>query len=396
MLSATECVAIVDAVERIESEYGGGPCPQSPAEDLHTFVELLLTEYAGDAGRRIHTARSRNDQVATLIRMYAAESGRALIRALARLTRVACLRAIDWSGLPMPFMTHTQFAAPGSTGAWALRYACAFDRARRHLEFLVREWWRFCPLGSGAAAGSSIAIDRRIQATDLGFNGPSLSALDSTSTRDECVELLAVAVQIGLHLQALATDVILFSQTPLAWTRYPREFATGSSMMPNKLNPDAMELLRGECNALFAAHAEVVTTLKGLPSGYNRDLQCIKPVLKRGVEALLRSLEMTTEFLAVLDFDAEALQDALRLGHVDATLRMEERVRRGMPLRAAHHETAEELASLPIPEQVDGGAWIAGYRTLGAASPAETRRVAQALLAEVPAEENGEYLIANG
>ena len=162
-----------------------------------------------------------------------------------------------------------------------MRYAASFDRVLRHLRFLLAEWSRCCPLGSGAVAGSSIPIDRRIQASELGFKGPSVNALDSTCTRDECLELLALASQAALHLQSFSTDIIIFSQTPLGWTKYPPAFATGSSMMPNKINPDAMELLRGQCNAVISAHHELTFILKGLPTGYSRDLQCAKPVLHR-------------------------------------------------------------------------------------------------------------------
>jgi argininosuccinate lyase len=387
ILSAAEHAAIGAALERVEREFGAAACPKSPAEDLHTFIELKLTEYAGDAGRKIHTGRSRNDQVATLIRLYAAESGQQVAGRLRATSVALCRRAESWADLALPLHTHQQFAAPGSAGHWALRFAVAFERCRRRLEFCIREWWRYCPLGSGAVAGSSIPLDRRIQASDLGFDGPGRNALDATSTRDESVELLAIGTQIGLHAQSFATDVILFCQTPLAWVKYPAEFGTGSSMMPNKLNPDAMELLRGECNAVFAAHTEAVSLLKGLPSGYNRDLQCIKPVLRRGVETLINCLDMLGAFIERLEFDSERIAAALPLGHMDATLRMEQRVLAGAPLRQAHHETAAELAARPPTPAAEVAACIGQYRTLGSASPAETRRVAAELLSELSAGE---------
>lgn len=385
ILSERELAALVAGLARIEREYGAAACPESPAEDLHTFVELKLTEYAGDAGRKIHTARSRNDQVATLIRMYAAARGQQLAARLREITIALCQRAETWADIAMPLQTHQQFAAPGSAGHWALRFAVSFERVRRHLEFCIREWWRCCPLGSGAVAGSSIGLDRRIQATDLGFDGPSRNALDSTSTRDECLELLALGTQIGLHAQAFATDVIVFCQTPLAWVKYPRAFGTGSSMMPNKLNPDALELLRGQCSAVFAAHAELVALLKGLPSGYNRDLQCAKPIVRRGAETLLAALDVLPPFIAALEFDPAALAAALPLGHMDATLRMEQRVLEGTPLRQAHHATAAELATRAAPQAAEVAGLIRRYRTIGSASPAETRRVAAELLAELQA-----------
>ena len=380
ILSAAEHAALCAALDAIEREHGAAPCPDSDAEDLHTWIEARLTALAGDAGKKIHTARSRNDQIATLIKMYVIDAGTRLGADLRDLVRVACTRAKDWAHLAFALQTHTQFAAPGSVGFWMLRYATAFDRVRRHLELCRREWRRYCPLGAGAVAGSSIPIDRRIQARELGFDEPAPSALDATSTRDECLELLALGTQLALHLQALATDVILFSQTPLSWTKYPPEFGTGSSMMPNKLNPDALELLRGECNAVCASHAELVAILKGLPSGYNRDLQCVKPVVRRGAEKLLLLVPLTTAFLEHLDFDAERLAASLRQGHIGATLRMEEKVRAGVPLREAHHAVATEVAG-----SADGATPViadplARYQTLGSTNPAETVRVADELL----------------
>lgn len=380
ILSAAETAALEAALDALEAEYRDAPCPDTPAEDLHTWIEERLTERAGEAGRKIHTARSRNDQIATLLKLYVLDAGQRLAGDLADVVRAGCERAHHWAPLAFPLLTHTQFAAPGSVGFWVLRYATSFARVRRRLLTLLDEGRRYCPLGAGAVAGSSIPIDRALQARALGFAEPAPSALDATTTRDECLDLLAAGTQVGLHLQSFATDVILFSQTPLAWTKYPAAFGTGSSMMPNKLNPDAMELLRGEANALAAAHAQLVLTLKGLPSGYNRDLQCVKPVVRDAAEKLHGLLELTTAFLRELDFDAERLAASLQQGHINATLRMEERVQGGMPLRAAHHAVAEEVLGA-----ADGAAPrlndpLAHYRTIGGTHPDEVRRVAAELL----------------
>lgn len=382
IVSAAEQDRLTTAADSLEREYSRAACPDSEAEDLHTWVEGKLTELAVEAGKKIHTARSRNDQIATLLKMYVIDAGERLRDDLRELLRVACRQARAWADLAFPLQTHQQFAAPGSVGFWVMRYATAFDRVRRRLELNIEEWRRTCPLGAGAVAGSSIPIDRTIQARELGFAEPAPNALDATSTRDECLELLALATQLALHLQSLATDVIVFSQTPLGWTRYPAEFATGSSMMPNKTNPDAMELLRGECNAVLAAHAELVSILKGLPSGYNRDLQCVKPVVRRGAETLHALAQMAAVFLERLDFDPERLAASLKLGNVGATLRMEEIVRAGVPLREAHHAVAAEVAD------ADGAAPVIDsplerYQTLGGANPGEVRRVAATLLASL-------------
>ena len=387
--SVDECAAIEAALEQLTSQYASATAPpESDAEDLHTWIEAQLTELTGDAGRKIHAARSRNDQVATLLKLYVIDAGRQLAGALMRLARTACEQAERWAPLAFPLQTHNQFAAVGSVGFWALRYAAAFGRTRGRLASLNTEWRQYCPLGSGAVAGSSIPIDRNVQARELGFESPSLNALDSTTTRDECLDLLAVAAQIALHLQSFAADMIVFAQTPLAWTRYPRAFATGSSMMPNKLNPDAMELLRGECSAVAAAHGHAVLLLKGLPSGYNRDLQCIKPLVRDAVEKLLEMCRMTHAFLQDLDFDADRLAPTLELGAIDATLRMEQYVTDGMSMRAAHHKIADELADHGAPNSADVAALIARYQTIGSASPDETRRTAKEILAGLPEKDS--------
>jgi argininosuccinate lyase len=380
ILSATEHAALVAALAQVERECAGMPCPHDPAEDLHTWVEARLTALTGTAGRKIHTARSRNDQVATLLKLYAIAAGEQLAEDLAELIRVAGRRATEWADWLFPLHTHQQFAAPGSVGFWVLRYATSAARVRRQLLWHVAEWRRYCPLGSAAVAGSSIPIERDIQARELGFAEPTANALDATSTRDECLELLAVATRAALHLQSLATDIILFSQTSLGWTRYPAAFATGSSMMPNKVNPDAMELLRGECNALGAAHAHAVAILKGLPSGYNRDLQCLKPIVRDAATKLHELLRLATAFLEQLDFDRDRLAAATQQGNICATLRMEQQVLAGRPLREAHHAVAAELADtgaegLPDP--------LSRYRTSGSTNPQEVQRVAAALLAEL-------------
>jgi argininosuccinate lyase len=382
ILSEREGAEVCGALDEIAKRSEVGTCPESDVEDIHTWIESELTEATGAAGRKIHTARSRNDQVATLLKLYVIDVGERLSSRLDALTRSFCERAISWSALVFPLQTHCQFAAPGSVGFWSLRYASAFERAGRRLELSLCEWRRFCPLGSGAVAGSSIPIDRRTQARELGFDGPSLNALDSTSTRDECLEMLAIETQVALQLQSLATDVIAFSQTPFGWTVYPSAFGTGSSMMPNKTNPDAMELLRGESRAIPAAHAHAVSLLGGLPSGYNRDLQCIKPIVRDASETLIELCDLAEAFVGALDFDAEKLADALNRGAIDATLRMEQHVLRGRPLREAHAHIAETLGRSDAGDACDP-VGAESYRTIGCASAAETCRVAREMLSKI-------------
>jgi argininosuccinate lyase len=380
VLTSAERAALEKGLAELASAYRDAPCPQSDAEDLHTWVETELTARAGDAGRKIHTARSRNDQVATLLRMYVCDTGDLLNAALRKLVRFSAMRGIDWADLIFPLQTHTQFAAPGSVGFWALRFAASFARLRRTLAGHQNEWRRYCPLGAGAVAGSSIPIDRQIQAAELGFSHPSRNALEATSSRDDCLEFLALAAQAAVHLQSFATDIILFAQTPLGWVNYPRNFGTGSSMMPNKTNPDAMELVRGEACSLQGAHGQALLLLKGLPSGYNRDLQCIKPLVRDTAEKLLGLLELVAAFVGELQFNPDRLAAALPLGGIDATLRMEALVKAGTPLRDAHHAVADQHnKGLGASNAIGADS----YSTIGSASPTETRRVAAQFLAEL-------------
>lgn len=378
IVSSDEKSALDAALCGIEADFADRPCPETPAEDIHTWLETLVTEKAGDAGKKLHTARSRNDQVATLLKLYAIDAAEQLRKQLGALTRAFSEQAKQWADAVAPMQTHAQFAAPGSMGFWALRYAAAFRGAQRVLGLLVGEWKNECPLGSGAVAGSSIPIDRGIQASELGFAGPSPNALYSTTARDEILQLLSICSQIALHLQSFAADVLAFCQTPFAWVNYPMAFGTGSSMMPNKANPDAMELLRGRCCAIESAYIEMMLLIKGTPSGYNRDLQLCKPLLHGTVEETLSMTGLVADFIRALSFREERLRNAAASGAIGATLAMETLVRQGIPLRDAHRRVSDALS------QGDEVALaIDRYVTIGSASPDETRRIARQFLAEL-------------
>ncbi len=371
-----ELDAVIGALSAIETETRGRGCPESDAEDIHSWIEHALTERAGAAGRKIHTARSRNDQVATLLVMYAIDRGEHLADLLDGVVRTMCGRAKEWSELAFPIQTHSQFAMPGSVGFWMLRHASALARSGRVLRALTDDWREECPLGSGAVAGSTIPIDRTIQARRLGFRRPSPNAMDATTSRDACLDLLYASSKTALGLQGFATDVVLFAQTPFGWVDYPLAFGTGSSMMPNKRNPDAMELMRGECAALHAALVHGIVLLKGLPSGYQRDLQCIKPTVRDAAERSAALLELAAAFVRALAFDPERLADSMQSGDILATHQMEALVRGGVPLRDAHHEIAGDLAG----GTGIGDAPLSAYATLGSPAPDETRRVADRIL----------------
>ena len=385
IFSASEYAAVSQGLDELEREWSGvATAPDDDAEDIHTFVEAALTAKVGDAGKKIHTGRSRNDQVATLLQLFLVDRAGQIVDALGELVGCHAQRALDWADVQMPLQTHAQFAAPGSAGAWALRHAIAFDRDRRTLQQAVAMWRSSCALGSGAVAGSSIPLDRQLMADRLGFDAPSPSALESTGTRDESLQLLGWSTTFALHVQAFSADVLQFMQTPFRWLRPLDGLMTGSSMMPNKSNPDGLELLRGEANALHGAFVQTLTTLKGLGSGYNRDLQCLKPVLRDSIERIDGLIALVEQHVARMSFDEQRLAAECREGEIQATLRMEREVRAGRTLRDAHHAEADRVkAGEAVAAADDPELQATAYETFGAASPAETRRLARALLATV-------------
>jgi len=354
-------------------------CPDSDAEDIHTWLEGELTARVGDVGKRIHTARSRNDQVATLLAMYLIDNAGHLSNHLTRLVRTCAERGKNWAEIIMPMQTHAQFAAPGSAGFWILRFGDAFNRWQRRAVWLQEDWQRDCPLGAGALAGSSIPIDRQQQAEGLGFDAPSLNALNATSSRDNCLEWLALLGHIGIAMQSFAADVLAFCQTPFDWVDYPKAFGTGSSMMPNKHNPDAMELLRGEACALTAAHHQATTLMKGLTSGYQRDLQTIKPLVRNATETVFNLIALTTDFIAALEFNPVRLAACFDEGNLMATLAMEDLVKQGTPLRSAHHQIAQRIADGETFNTITPDT-LKQYATAGSPNPSITHAAADTLL----------------
>ncbi len=373
ILNDAERLAVLAALDDVERSFIAQDCPESSAEDLHTWIEGAVIERAGDAGRKLHTGRSRNDQIATLLKLYVIQSSSQIEAALREWVLTTTEKAIRWADVTAPMQTHAQFAAPGTMGFWILRYAVSAERIMRLFSTARDQWEEHCPLGSAAVAGTSIPIDRDIQAASLGFRRPSLNALDSTSTRDECLQLLAILTQLSLHYQSFAADLLGFSQTPFGWVAYPAAFASGSSMMPNKVNPDAMELLRGRCCSVQAAYVQLLLILKGLPSGYNRDLQCCKPIVHAAVQETLTLTGLLTAFLADLEWNEQALLAALSQGRMAATLEMERKVLQGMPMRIAHHEVAASVDQCGNEAQPND---VRKYRSAGSAHPDETRRIA--------------------
>jgi argininosuccinate lyase len=329
------------------------------SEDVHSFVEVRLTEMIGDLGRKLHTGRSRNDQVATDLRLWL----RAEIDLLDGLLREAQQASIDLaennSTAVIPGYTHLQRAQPLLFAHWCLAYFEMLARDRARLVD-VRKRVNIMPLGAAALAGTAHAIDREAVAKALGFAAVSHNSIDAVSDRDFCVEFAGAAALIMVHLSRLAEDVILYATVEFGFFELSDAVATGSSLMPQKKNPDSMELVRGKAGRVFGNLMSLLTTLKGLPLAYNKDMQEDKEALFDSVDTLKDSLAVTATVLRNIRLNEQRATAAATQGYLNATELADYLVRRGMPFREAHemvgrvvtHAIARqvELDALPLEE----------------------------------------------
>lgn len=306
-----------------------------PSEDVHSFVEARLVQLIGDAGRKLHTGRSRNDQVATDFRLWLREE----IDRVAESTRKAQLALLDLADrhedAVIPGYTHLQRAQPVLFAHWCLAY---FEMLARDLERLseVRRRANVMPLGSGALAGTAYTIDREMVAQELGFTTVSRNSLDAVSDRDFCIEFAHAASLIMLHLSRLAEDIIIYATAEFGFFELSDAVATGSSLMPQKKNPDSMELVRGKAGRVFGHLIALLTTLKGLPLAYNKDMQEDKEAVFDTAGTVGAALDVTATVLCNLRVRIERTREAATRGYMNATELADYLARRGMPFREAH------------------------------------------------------------
>jgi argininosuccinate lyase len=305
------------------------------SEDVHSFVETRLVEMTGDAGRKLHTGRSRNDQVATDLRLWlrdeidrTALALRSAQEALLDLAEAHCDAVI-------PGYTHLQRAQPVLFAHWCLAYFEMLARDRERLAD-VRKRVNVLPLGSAALAGTSYAIDRDAVARALGFDGISRNSLDAVSDRDFCIEFASAASLVMMHLSRLAEDIILYSTTEFGFFELSDAVATGSSLMPQKRNPDSMELVRGKAGRVFGHLASLLATMKGLPLAYNKDMQEDKEAVFDTVDTVNASLVVTATVLRNLRLNEARAREAATHGYLNATELADYLVRKGMAFREAH------------------------------------------------------------
>ena len=321
------------------------------AEDVHSFVEARLVELIGDAGRKLHTSRSRNDQVATDLRLWLREAI-VQLSATALATQEALLDlAEENNGAVMPGYTHLQRAQPILFAHWCLAYFEMLSRDRERLGE-IRKRVNIMPLGSGALAGASFGIDRNAVAEALGFDGVTRNSVDAVSDRDFCVEFAAACSLIMVHLSRLAEEIILYSTTEFGFFELSDAVATGSSLMPQKKNPDSMELVRGKAGRVFGHTLSLLTMLKGLPLAYNKDMQEDKEAVFDAFDATRGSLEVSTLVLRNVSLNEDRMREAASKGMMNATELADYLVRKGMPFREAH-ETVGRIVVRAIEQGVE-------------------------------------------
>ncbi|HWV57719.1 MAG TPA: argininosuccinate lyase [Longimicrobiales bacterium] len=320
---------------RVAQRLEGGAADDAPDEDIHTLVERLLYEEVGALAGKLHSGRSRNDQVATDTRLWAMRVGSAIRDDIAALQAALLEQAERKVDLLIPAYTHIRRAQPVRVAHWILAHFWALERDRDRMADALRRV-AVLPLGSGASSGSGFPVDRELLKDRLGFLGISRNSLDAIGDRDWVCELVFVSALTGAHLSRLAEDLILFSSEEFGFVRLPEAYTTGSSLMPQKRNPDGLELARGKAALLAGDVAASLALLKGLPTGYQKDLQEDKTLLFRAFDALGLLLPVTRETVAGLEFEEEALAAAVDDDMLLATDLADELVRRGVPFREAH------------------------------------------------------------
>jgi len=346
----------IEALEAIGARAASEPAwlDVSPAEDVHSFVETALVERLGPLGYKLHTGRSRNELVVTDFRLFVRDACRHTLARLAGLVRALVEQASRNLDVPMPGMTHLQHAQPILLSHFLLAHAEAFFRDIERVK-AARASADACPMGSGALAGCALAINRDAVAQELGFSRPTANSLDAASDRDFALDYLYALAVTATHISRLAEDFVLFASQEFGFLLLSDEFSTGSSLMPQKKNPDAWELLRGKTGRIQAALSSLLITLKGLPSSYQRDLQEDKEPLFAAHDQTVAILEIAAGATAASRFHEARLRQAASDPALVSTEAADYLVRRGVPFRQAH----EIVGKIVREAERAGGSWAA-------------------------------------
>lgn len=336
IIDKSESEKICAELEKIEKDIETGALHIDPdAEDIHTFIEGELTARIGDAGKRLHTARSRNDQVALDIRLTLRKECAGLIDQLKELINVLCDQAEEYADTVMPGYTHLQRAQPITFGHHLMAYAEMFLRDIGRMQDALKRM-DVCPLGSGALAGTTYPLDRDLTAKLLGFSGVSRNSLDGVADRDFCAEIAAAISLSMVHLSRFSEEIILWCSWEFKFIELDDAFSTGSSIMPQKKNPDITELIRGKSGRVFGDLMALLTMMKGLPLAYNKDMQEDKEALFDARDTLVKSLVVFNAMLAACTFNTENMARGAAGGFTNATDAADYLVKKGMPFRDAH------------------------------------------------------------
>ncbi|MCY4061040.1 MAG: argininosuccinate lyase [Chloroflexi bacterium] len=340
VISAGEAETIVEGLRQVLQEFDSDRFELAAGdEDIHTAVERRLIEIVGDVGGKLHTGRSRNDQVATDFRLWTMRAADQLHEALRSLQAGIISVAEGHTETVMPGYTHMQPAQPITAAHWLMSFFWMLERDLDRLR-ASRARMAVCPLGSGALAGNPFAIDRQEIAAELGFDRASENSLDAVSDRDFVADMLYVISLCATHLSRLAEDILIYSNPSFGFITLDDRYSTGSSLMPQKRNADPMELMRGKTGRLIGNLAGFLTTLKGLPSGYNKDLQEDKEALFDAVETMRQLLPVVTATVSNLQINSEAMASALT-DDLLATDLADYLVRKGISFRQSHHIVGE-------------------------------------------------------
>jgi argininosuccinate lyase len=372
VLTARESAQIVKGLDAVAARIADGAKPVSTDEDVHTMIDRLLHEEAGAVASRLHTGRSRNDQVATATRLWTMEACGSLDVLIVSLQRAMIAQASRLQGAVMPAYTHLQRAQPVSGAHWMLSHFWPLQRDRERLA-TARAHTASLPLGSGAIAGSAFPVARARLAKSLGFNTISQNSIDAVGDRDFIAEVLFTLSLVGAHLSRLAEDLILFGSSEFAFVRYGDAFSTGSSMMPQKRNPDALELARGSSARMLGDLVALLATIKGLPSGYNKDLQEDKRTLFDAADGMTLLLPAVAGSLAALTFDVDRMEAAVT-STMMATDLADYLVRKRVSFREAHGAVGRLVREAEEAQCELGALPFASYRAAHAAFKPDVKR----------------------
>ncbi len=356
----SELRAALDAIAADHASDAGKAAVRNHAvaEDIHHFVELALMERVGSLGRKLHTGRSRNEQIATDLRLYVRRQIELVVASLATWAEALVEQARAVGEAVMPSYTHLQRAEPVMVSHWLLAYVEMILRDVSRLKDCAARL-NVCPLGSGAVAGATLELDRAIAAKELAFVAPTANSMDATSDRDFVLEYLQALTFVGLHLSRFAEEITLFATAEFGFVQLPEAFSTGSSAMPQKKNPDLTELIRAKVGRIHGAAEAVTIQLKGLPLAYNKDMQeTQEPAF--AVDFVPQMLGLVARFTRALQFDFERMRAAAQSGYLNAMAAATYLVHKGVPFRTAHEkignavrfalEKGVELGDLTVPE----------------------------------------------